>query len=74
MERRGCTLRPRGREAVVKLLLEAKADVNVKEIEDGPTALHFAAHNGHEAVVKLHTHKVHAREVHARDIHAHEVS
>jgi ankyrin repeat protein len=37
---------------VVKLLLEAKADVNAKA-SDGQTALHRAAGNGHEAVVKL---------------------
>ena len=32
--------------------MEAGADVNVKGY-DGRTALHFAAHGGHEAVVKL---------------------
>jgi ankyrin repeat protein len=39
-------------EAVVKLLLEAKADVSVED-NDGWTALHIAAKNGYEAVVKL---------------------
>jgi len=53
MERWLCALRPKGREAVVKLLLEAEADVNVKEVGDGRMALYIAAHNGHEAVVKL---------------------
>jgi ankyrin repeat protein len=38
---------------VVKLLLEAKADVNVKTVRYGWTALYIAAKNGHEAVVKL---------------------
>jgi ankyrin repeat protein len=38
---------------VVKLLLlEAKADVNVRE-SDGETAMCRAARNGYEAVVKL---------------------
>ena len=41
-----------GHEAVVKLLLEAKADVESKD-KDGRTPLSFAAGNGHEAVVKL---------------------
>jgi ankyrin repeat protein len=42
-----------GHEAVVKLLLEHKADVNVKGGWYGRTALYRAASNGHEAVVKL---------------------
>src|SRR5271156_6649788 len=41
-----------GHEAVVKLLLEHKADVNAKD-SYGETALHGAASKGHEAVVKL---------------------
>ena len=41
-----------GLEAIVQILLEAKADVNTKT-NDGKTALHQAARNGHEAVVKL---------------------
>src|SRR5205814_7283 len=41
-----------GHLAVVKLLLKAKADVNVKD-KHGETALYRAAKNGHEAVVKL---------------------
>jgi hypothetical protein len=41
-----------GHEAVVKLLLETKADVNVQD-NDGGTALYLAARHGHEAVVKL---------------------
>src|SRR5436305_13322571 len=36
----------------VKLLLEAKAGVNVRD-EYGRTALHLATANGHEVVVKL---------------------
>jgi ankyrin repeat protein len=41
-----------GHEAVVRLLLEHKADVNVKA-DDGGTSLYRAAGNGHEAVVRL---------------------
>jgi hypothetical protein len=41
-----------GHKAVVKLLLEAKADVNAKD-NKGQTPLWCAARNGHEAVVKL---------------------
>src|SRR5450432_1000179 len=41
-----------GHEEVVKLLLEAKADVNVQDSYGG-TALYWAARSGHEAVVKL---------------------
>ena len=36
----------------MRLLLEAKANVDAKA-NDGRTALHWAAENGHEAVVKL---------------------
>jgi ankyrin repeat protein len=42
----------KGHEAVVKLLLEAKADVNSKD-ENSRTLLFLAAEGGHEAVVKL---------------------
>ena len=41
-----------GLKEIVRLLLEAKADVNVQE-NYGRTALYWAALNGHEAVVKL---------------------
>ena len=41
----------RGHSTAVKLLLKAKADVNVNSYSG--TALHMAAMNGHEAVVKL---------------------
>jgi ankyrin repeat domain-containing protein 50 len=41
-----------GHEAVVKLLLDAKADINPKD-DGGRTPLLWAAENGHEAVVKL---------------------
>jgi hypothetical protein len=41
-----------GLKEIVRLLLEAKADVNVRD-NDGRTALYIAASNGHEAVVKL---------------------
>jgi ankyrin repeat protein len=41
-----------GLEAVVRLLLKHKADVNSKT-ESGGTALHRAAWNGHEEVVRL---------------------
>ena len=37
---------------MVKLLLKAKADVNVRD-NVGMTALHWAGHNGYEAVVEL---------------------
>ena len=39
-----------GHEAVVRLLIEAGADVN-KAVADGVTSLYVAAQNGHEAVV-----------------------
>ena len=42
-----------GHEAVVRLLLENEADVNMKDWWNGRTALHSAAENGHEAVVRL---------------------
>lgn len=38
--------------AVIKLLLEKRADVDVKD-ENERTPLSYAAENGHEAVVKL---------------------
>jgi hypothetical protein len=41
-----------GHEAVIKLLLEAKADIESKDLS-GQTSLSRAAENGHEAVVKL---------------------
>jgi ankyrin repeat domain-containing protein 50 len=41
-----------GHEAVVKLLVDAKADIESKDI-NGQTPLSWAALNGHEAVVKL---------------------
>jgi ankyrin repeat protein len=41
-----------GHEAVVRLLLERKADVNAKD-NDGWTSLSWAADNGHETAVKL---------------------
>src|SRR5438045_7621481 len=43
----------KGHKAVVKLLLETKADLNVRDVDDGRTALHRAASCRHEAVVKL---------------------
>ncbi|KAH0538358.1 hypothetical protein FGG08_005053 [Glutinoglossum americanum] len=43
----------RGHEDVVKLLVKAKADVNVKDKNFGRTPLSWAAYEGHEAVVKL---------------------
>ncbi|KFY41877.1 hypothetical protein V494_02746 [Pseudogymnoascus sp. VKM F-4513 (FW-928)] len=42
-----------GHEAVVKLLLMNKAEVNQKDTQYGQTPLSWAASNGHEAVVKL---------------------
>ena len=42
----------RGNEAVVRLLLERKADVDARD-ENGWVALHGAAWNGHEVVVGL---------------------
>jgi ankyrin repeat protein len=42
----------RGREAVVKLLVEKGAGLDFKD-KDGWTPLSWAAFNGHEAVVKL---------------------
>ena len=42
-----------GREAVVRLLLEAKTDVDAKTTYSGWTALYKAAESGHEAVVRL---------------------
>jgi hypothetical protein len=42
-----------GYEAVVKLLLESKAEVDSKDSKFGRTPLLLAAKNGHEAVVKL---------------------
>ncbi|GCB21065.1 ankyrin repeat domain-containing protein 50 [Aspergillus awamori] len=41
-----------GHEAVVKLLLETKTDINIKDSR-GRTPLSWAARDGHEAVVKL---------------------
>jgi ankyrin repeat protein len=41
-----------GHEAVVRLLLEHKADVDAKN-EDGETALLMATKKGHEVVVRL---------------------
>ena len=41
-----------GHEAVVRLLLEFKADVDTKD-NNGETALYWAARSGHEAVVRL---------------------
>ena len=43
----------RGRTEVVKLLLEKGADVNVKQIGTGATALIMASQGGHTEVVKL---------------------
>jgi ankyrin repeat protein len=43
----------KGHEAVVRLLLEAKADVDAKIESYGETALQLAAEEGHEAVVRL---------------------
>jgi ankyrin repeat protein len=40
-----------GYEAVVRLLLKYKADVDARD-NDGETALHMAAKNGNEAVVQ----------------------
>src|SRR5438046_8176838 len=42
-----------GHEAVVRLLLEHNADVNITSYKNGRTALHLGALNGHEAVVQL---------------------
>lgn len=42
-----------GHEAVVQLLVDHGADVNVKDDKVGWTPLHFAAMNGHEAVVQM---------------------
>ena len=42
-----------GHTQVVKLLLERRADVNVKKIDTGVTALMMASHEGHTEVVKL---------------------
>jgi Ankyrin repeats (3 copies) len=42
-----------GHEATVKLLLEAKADIESKDSYYGRTPLSWAAENGHEAIVKL---------------------
>ncbi len=41
-----------GHEAIVKLLLEARSDFELKD-SVGRTPLSRAAENGHEAVVKL---------------------
>ncbi|KAF1816294.1 hypothetical protein P152DRAFT_470330 [Eremomyces bilateralis CBS 781.70] len=41
-----------GHEGIVKVLLEAKADVDSKD-DDGRTPLWWAAVNGHERIVKL---------------------
>jgi ankyrin repeat protein len=45
-------LRITGHVAVVRLLLELKADVNTKDGHE-KTALSWAAQNGHKAVVRL---------------------
>ena len=42
----------RGREAVVRLLIDYGADINIKT-DDGKTALYQAARGGHAAVVQL---------------------
>jgi ankyrin repeat protein len=42
-----------GHEAIVKLLLEAKADIESRDTEYGRTPLSWAAEYGHEAIVKL---------------------
>jgi ankyrin repeat protein len=42
-----------GHEAVVKLLLEKRADVESKDTRNGWTPLSWAALKGHGAVVKL---------------------
>jgi ankyrin repeat protein len=42
-----------GYEVIIKLLLEAKADVNSKDDFGGRTPLSWAAENGHEGIVKL---------------------
>jgi ankyrin repeat domain-containing protein 50 len=42
-----------GHRTIVRLLLEAKADVDAKDSFGRRTALHWAAENGHEAVVRL---------------------
>ena len=53
-----------GQEAVARLLLEHKAEVDAKD-RNGLTALHWAARNGHEAVARLLLE--HKAEVNAKD-------
>lgn len=42
-----------GREAIVKLLLDHKSDVNIQDDHEGYTPLIRASYHGHEGVVKL---------------------
>ena len=42
-----------GHASVVRVLLNAEADINAKDGEDDRTALGLAAWNGHESVVRL---------------------
>jgi ankyrin repeat protein len=52
MEGQRCTRRQGGHEAVIRLLLELRADINAWD-NKGRTALHHAAGEGHKAVVRL---------------------
>ncbi|CAI8029606.1 Protein VAPYRIN [Geodia barretti] len=42
-----------GHVEIVRLLIEAKAQLNIQEKEDGATALHLAAQEGKADVVRL---------------------
>jgi len=42
-----------GHKEIVKLLIQAGADVNAKEYEYGRTALYYAREEGHEEIVQL---------------------